>query len=351
MEETNTNRIAGIATVDAMEAAIGTFRRRPSNLLQCMDQDGNIDAFRYIEYSRQRRMEFLKRADFICKMKSTLRIQHHQQLHRSASLPGMTALSAVPSIPSMVNEIFTGTHAGSVSPETTGSIAFSNTPQCLAAGRCNNSYNNNTRTALPAVPAATRLMARSASMPFVSCFGTNAKINNTGIDAGMTQAATTYIGSTSTNCRNLEFETHFSVSRPPQRRRLRKEEFEAAEALLFGMGRGSTPACETGSSKRNDGSVSEDDDDDTTDVEAEDEDQSCVGNHHQNKTTVGVSSKKRKISDLPRGGILSRSEEMESILSVVSAEEENSNNNSNSNVQEEEDIAATHGFASLGRMK
>jgi hypothetical protein len=364
MEETKINPpvaatcILSTANVDttivggaAMQIGTGTSRqqqRRLSNLLQCMDQDGNIDAFRYIEYSRQRRIEFLRRADFICKMKSTLLMQHqhqrqqqqqhqnqqlhqqqqlhqlHHQLHRSAFLPGMTMTmtmtntntAALPVVQSsMANEVFVfnDTRAGSVSPETTGSMLKSNMPKSLGATGHRNK-NTNTGTVPAALPDAHALasapvfplIARSMSMPFVSSFVTHANTNN--------------------GRNNAEFETtvsHGSVSQQqqtPQRRRLRKEEFEAAEALLFGMGRrGSTdytststslPGGRTGSrdKRSSDGSSTSSSEDDDGATDAEDDGQSCIGGGGS-----GGASKKRKISDLPRVGIHSRSEEMESV--------------------------------------
>lgn len=320
MEEARNNSIPRIATANDLEAAFGTFRRhqrRPSNLLHCMDEDGNIDAFRYIEYSRQRRIEFLQRADFICKMKSSLRMQQQQQqqLHRSSSLPGMTSLPASTTIQSCKkNDVFAiaDTHAGAVSPETTtGAMVFRNAPNPLYMGRFGDNGN------LPDAPV-TRLLSRSASMPFVS--SSFARTNTNRIHS--VGAASTGMVPDSTNAVNASFDVQDTPQ--PERRSLRKEEFEAAEALLFGMGRSSTgskrPSFETRSDvvKINASSLSsEDDGGNNTDAEVENEDQ----NKSKNDC---VSLKKRRTSDTPPRGTLSRSDEMGSVLSVVSTEEESS---------------------------
>lgn len=342
-EETATKPVEPVApTTDLAEkaAAFDAYRqqqhqRRPLNLLHCMDENGNIDAFRYIEYSRQRRLEFLKRADFICKMKSTLRMQHqHQQLlNRSASMPVMTSLPEIPS--TMANEVFkTANKSGSVSPETTttGGTAFSGKLKSLGFGGSiqNNKNNDGSNQNLPAVlatPAPVRLVARSASMPFVvSSFGTN----TTGIGTNKGVAAPD-IGSPNAN---------FKVTPRP---RLRKEEFEAAEALLFGMGRSSSfrkgnRLDETAGNKRRDTSSS---DDATKEVGAGDGGKDSIGTRCHD--TNGCSSKKRKVSDPPRGETTFRSEEMESVLSVVSTEDD-SNGSCNSNDAVREDEVVTGGI-------
>lgn len=323
MEETtikNTAAFVATPVVDAAETtkAFGSFRRQqyqrqPLNLLQCMDKDGNIDAFRYIEYSQKRRMEFLQRADFICKMKSTLRMQHQQQiLHRSSSLPGMTALPMVP-IPSpiMANGVFKqDPRAGSVSPETTitGDRAFSDMPKSSGLGQgTNNNSNNNkknndcTRPVLPAMPAPVRFLSRSVSMPFVaSSFGKNASINNIN-NANPGVMVTTHTVAQNSGIQNEEFQL------VPQRR-LRRDEFEAAEALLFGMGRGSKdkshrPDSSTRNKRRD-----------------------ALSPKDQVKDTGTKDStwKRRRISDPRQGEILSRSEEIGSVHSVVSQEDDTS---------------------------
>jgi len=327
-EETATKPMEPVPpTTDPAEktAAFDAFRqrqqqRRPLNLLQCMDKDGNIDAFRYIEYSRQRRLEFLKRADFICKMKSTLRMQHqHQQLlSRSTSMPGMTDLPAVPS--TLANDVFkTAKHSGSVSPDTvtTSGTSFSDKIRFPGVGsivhdtKMTKNGNNQNLPAVLSMPPPVRLMARSASMPFVvSSFGKRTGIGtNTGVkepDAGSP---------------NAKFKT-------TSRQRLRKEEFEAAEALLFGMGRGSSlrkgnRLDETAGNKRKDASASDDTDNETG---AGDPVKDCIGTRCQG--TNGSSSKKRKVSGPQRGETLSRSEEIESVLSVVSTEDDTNGTNS-----------------------
>mmetsp|Transcript_16959 Transcript_16959/g.34994 ORF Transcript_16959/g.34994 Transcript_16959/m.34994 type:complete len:273 (+) Transcript_16959:142-960(+) len=242
-----------IASTEAVEAAFSTFRRqqrRPSNLLQCMDKDGNIDAFRYIEYSRQRRMAFLKRADFICKMKSNLQMQQQQQqIRRSASLPGMNGLPVV--VSSTANEVCN-----------TAQVV---TPEMMhkSLGRRNSMDTMSTTGASDSL----RFMSRSASMPFVSSFAMN-----------ITRRPS--LGSANLQQKNASFET--------PRRSLRKEEFEAAEALLFGMSRESKP--KTASEKR------------------------------PSETSPVACLKKQKLSS---------TDEMGSVLSVVSAEEDAGNNNNN----------------------
>ena len=297
-----------------------TFRRpqrRPSNLMQCMDEDGNIDAFRYIEYSRQRRMEFLKRADFICKMKSTLRMQQEQLLHRSASLPGMTAVPTVSSVvPSMANEVFTTQPQMTANAKGSSPDLLLMKPKSLVAGR-------RTSSVPEGPPAALRFMSRSASMPFVSSsFATTAtKNHNTNTMGGTMRGLTTQASTTTTadgsdersvaNKRNAVFETHTNapISRPPlPRRSLRKEEFEAAEALLFGMSRGSSHT----SDKRRDRSSSEDDGDENSPENSSDK-----------QTSRRDSSKKRKVDIPQQDEAPSRTMEMGcSVLSVVSTEEE-----------------------------
>mmetsp|Transcript_22803 Transcript_22803/g.54021 ORF Transcript_22803/g.54021 Transcript_22803/m.54021 type:complete len:405 (+) Transcript_22803:49-1263(+) len=55
----------------------------PQSLMQCFDKDGNIDAFRYIQFSRKRRQDFMHRAGFIASMSSSLAAQQQQvQQHR-----------------------------------------------------------------------------------------------------------------------------------------------------------------------------------------------------------------------------------------------------------------------------
>jgi len=258
-----------ITNTEAAEAAFSNFRRqqrRPSNLLQCMDKDGNIDAFRYIEYSRQRRMAFLKRADFICKMKSTLRLQQQQQqeLNRSASLPGMTGLPGVVSS-SQANATF---GANVVTPEMLHK----------SLGR------RNSMGAVGVTTGGLPILSRSASMPFVSSFASNqVRRSSLGNNHHHHQQKNTTLEAT-------------SASAPPARRlSLRKEEVEAAEALLFGMSRGSK--TEKRSSEES-GKTSE----------------------------KAPTCKKQKLQDTPN-----RTEEMTSVLSVVSTEEETSSNNNNNN--------------------
>ncbi len=243
------------------KAAFSNFRpqqRRPSNLLQCMDKDGNIDAFRYIEYSRQRRMAFLKRADFICKMKSTLRLQQQQQqqqLNRSASLPGMTGV-----VPGVVSSQANATFSNVVTPEMLHK----------SLGRRNSMGTMGVATK---VPGPLCFMPRSASMPFVPSFASN--------NQNVVRSADQQKNS------SLEANTAAPPAPLARQRSLRKEEFEAAEALLFGMSRGSK------SEKR----TSDD----------------------SGKTTEAAPTcKKQKLDD-------ARTEEMASVLSVVSTEEETNN--------------------------
>ncbi len=253
MERTNMNQ----------EAAFGTFRRqqrRPSNLLQCMDQDGNIDAFRYIEYSRQRRMEFLRRADFICKMKSTLQMQQQQhQIHRSASLPGTKSSLPIQKPSSTTNEAF------SIPPPPAQVV----TPEFLSKSM--QRRNSSMEVKNGSVPASLRFLPRSASMPFVSSFAMQSNRE------------------TVQEKPKAKSESVVEESIPRKRRSLRKEEFEAAEALLFGMGRRSSGFSESGKNQQ--------------------EEHACVS---------PTASKKRKVVDLPL-----RTEELgSSVLSVVSTEEE-----------------------------
>mmetsp|Transcript_5745 Transcript_5745/g.14356 ORF Transcript_5745/g.14356 Transcript_5745/m.14356 type:complete len:385 (+) Transcript_5745:118-1272(+) len=339
-------------------------QRQPLNLLQCMDKDGNIDAFRYIEYSRRRRLEFLKRADFICKMKSTLRMhhQHQQLLNRSSSMPGMTTMPAIPpSTSSMANEVFkTVNHSGFVSPETTptAGISFTDELKSLGAGFCgsgsggiknttvnkNNAGKNGKPTASFAMPSPVRLMARSVSMPFVaSSFGTNAAIDGDGTNA------VPRIG-----FRNEEF-------RPMPRQRLRKEEFEAAEALLFGMGRGPAEMSnnrlprETAGKKRRGNASSSSSDENAESAKAGVVDGVEGRIETGCREASGDSSKKRKVSDPPKAEeeeALSRSEEAESAPSVVSTEDDSSGNIAiANNLRVNEAVTAVHGFCSPGKPK
>ena len=240
-------------------AAFSTFRRqqrRPSNLLQCMDKDGNIDAFRYIEYSRQRRMEFLQRADFICKMKSTLQMQQ-RQIHRSASLPGTKASVPIPPPSNTANEAF------SIPPPPPAQVV---TPEFLSKSMQRRNSAMEVKNGL--FPASLRFPPRSASMPFVSSFAMES------------------------NRDTVKQKPKAKTQEEPilgKRRSLRKEEFEAAEALLFGMGRRSSGFSESGKNQP--------------------EEHVCVS---------PAAPKKRKVVDLPV-----RTEEAgSSVLSVVSNEEE-----------------------------
>jgi len=312
--EANINPVTGIMNVEAIEAAMGTFQRqhqrRASNLLQCMDRDGNIDAFRYIEYSRQRRMEFLKRAEFICRMKSTIQSQHQQQMHRSASLPGTTVPSALPSVQPMTKEAFTG-NDGNTSSGPTGDI---NTLKSLGG-------NTVERTAVLNTPNTIRLMSRSASMPLASSFASNTTITGT---KTVSPASTTQdkndIEEEEKGSNDTKVESPSSESRPTQRRKLAKDELEAAEALFFGIRRAS---LDTSPSSGND--------------------KGSIGNDCDSKSADDLATKKRKMSDLPQGGTHSRSEEMETIVSIVSAEEECSNsiNNCNSSETDEDIVTET----------
>mmetsp|Transcript_19411 Transcript_19411/g.39949 ORF Transcript_19411/g.39949 Transcript_19411/m.39949 type:complete len:425 (-) Transcript_19411:362-1636(-) len=294
-------RISNMDAVSAMHSFRQRQQRRPSNLLQCMDQNGNIDAFRYIEYSKQRRMEFLNRAKFICTMKSTIQQRHHhqhqqqqqqQQHQRSDSLPGSTAtmhrMFAVPSaIPSALTKLNMDIAAVGAGPNTYANAPAGPIPNSSfssatninrgmvywkaldgAADRRNCSSNNN---------------RERMSLPLLSYFAMKNENNTTNMNMNMNMnmniktdrsnptiikrndaVISSNIGKRNTDQRNNEnnksnnINSAVTSSHTPEvvssssseaekqqqhelhsqpHRRLEKEEIEAAEALLFGMGR------------------------------------------------------------------------------------------------------------------
>ena len=199
---------------NANETPIAAFRRRPSSLLQCMDRDGNIDAYRYIEYSRKRRIDFLNRANFICKMKCSL-----QKQQRSWSLPGVT-VPTVSAINTAMNDVLSS--SGKTTLNTPANdAAFRKTMKNLS--RCNGSLSLGAVTTTTTTTAAetTRVMPRSSSLPLppIPSFVNNEMQLQQRVVATDSAAA----------------------QQQPPRRQLRREEFEAAEALLFSMGRVAAP--------------------------------------------------------------------------------------------------------------
>ena len=146
---------------NAVEATTAAFRRRPSSLLHCMDQDGNIDAYRYIEYSRKRRIDFLNRANFICKMKCSL-----QKQHRSLSLPG-TAVPSASATNGTLNGMLPSGNLGKAPINTlTNNIAFRKNVKKLSRFNVNL---NPGAVATTTTPAEThRVMSRSSSLPLAS---------------------------------------------------------------------------------------------------------------------------------------------------------------------------------------
>ena len=281
-----------------MDAAIHNFRmrqqRRPSNLLHCMDRDGNIDAFRYIEYSKRRRVDFLKRANFICTMKSSLqqqRQQHQQRQQqllrqqRPSSLSGMnTVMQPAMSIPPVVPSVLTKLPAdlaafgNAAAPSSAfggvgmSGLAFSKV-QGSAARRVSNAGHRQDHQFVSS-------RASSMPLPFASSFAINSTNYNNARSATTTTANKRNIGSRivsvesdcsssnaklgsaddkkkKTNKRMASSSIPKVISSPPSpslyqgqrqenrqqglsskpHRRLEKEELEAAEALLFGMGR------------------------------------------------------------------------------------------------------------------
>ena len=292
MDETNLADYTHFANISNMDAvsAIHTFRqrqqRRPSNLLQCMDQNGNIDAFRYIEYSKQRRMEFLKRAKFICTMKSTIQ-RHHYQHQRSASLPGLTAtmhrMFAVPcAIPSALTKLSTdlagaGAGANTFANAPAGPVPTSSFSSATNSNRgvvywktldgavdCHNSSSNNNqeRMSLPFVSSFAMNNVNNTTNVNVNTNRSNATItksnnadgssnigksntdhrcnedgkSNNIISAVASSSTPEVVSSSSSEAEKQQQQQQHELHSQPHRR-LEKEEIEAAEALLFGMGR------------------------------------------------------------------------------------------------------------------
>jgi hypothetical protein len=230
-------------------------RLTPSNLMQCMDREGNIDAFRYIEYSKQRRVDFLKRANFICKMKSSL------QQQRALSLPGvsMTTMKTMSLLPtttltdlSMMKTATTttGTNTGTNTNTNTNTIgtnnvAFWETMKNLS--RRNESSLNlvsggggggGVSFTTDNVPTNTiinhnrAIISRSSSMPLVSNITLSMMLaaNNNDNNNGNPTCDDVDV--------DVDVDATVTTTEPKtKRRRLRREEFEAAEALLFSMGR------------------------------------------------------------------------------------------------------------------
>ena len=187
-------------------------QKRPLNLMQCMDRDGNIDAFRYIEYSKQRRQAFLNRATFICEMKSSLRKE------RVLSLPGVS-MPMDTSVVSVDTTNATGTN----------SVAFWEKMKDLSRSQNFNIGPSHT--------------PRSSSLPVVSNFiinhtlalvGSN-NLSNKDDDRDDDSRATS--GLTTSESSVTHDDTITQPATAAKRRKLRHEEFEAAEALLFSMGR------------------------------------------------------------------------------------------------------------------
>lgn len=265
--------------------------------MQCMDQDGNIDAFRYIEYSRRRRTEFLKRADFITRMQSTL-----LQQRRSSSLPGTSAVS---------HAVRSWNHTvaceGALAPAT-----------------------GNPRSAGHSVTASSS--SRGSSVALDSSHPRNEKTSSLGSQP-RDNSATAAKTDTDTKAPVTAYKTEDAAEReamPPHKRRagLRKEEVEAAEALLFGMGRGSSARTHASDDKRNDCPSSEDE---CSIADRKNSNTNHATNRNNtNNNTTGL-LRKRKIVYLSScsriGTIACEEQRTASEVSVVSIEEESHGKN------------------------
>jgi len=289
MDETKPVDYTRFANLSNTEAAFHNIRQRlqrcPSNLLQCTDQNGNIDAFRYIEFSKRRRVDFFKRANFICTMKSTLQEQQRQQLQRSASLPRVTGMlhgaRAMPlAIPSSLARLTADIAAA---PTTTNAFRNTPAPSSLSAvdsgnrgvvcwetvegftARRNSCINNDSRAKIAPNVSARFMQTRSFSMPLASSLAMK-KVKSSSVrpDSNSSSNIATQRGSNDEKSNKKDLKTSISktkvVSSPlptpastpssslqseekqqqgpsPTHRHLEKEEIEAAEALLFGIGR------------------------------------------------------------------------------------------------------------------
>jgi len=252
-------------------------QQRPLNLMQCTDRKGNIDAFLYIAYSKQRRINFLKRASFICKMKSSL------QQQRALSLPGMTMTTTLVPID------LSNTAAGATG---TNSVAFWETMKNLSR-----------RKSLGL--SGDGIMSRSSSIPLANSFVVNRTLstvatgNNNNDSNAAAAVATTNSAAADDDDDDIVVTTTQPQPSTTKRRQLRREEFEAAEALLFSIGRDIGSSSSSSSSlekntvanRRNDNSLSS----------SSDEDEQRNNNEngiHSSDNTSTTMSKKRKISTI-----------------------------------------------------
>jgi len=273
-------------------------QQRPLNLMQCTDRKGNIDAFLYIAYSKQRRINFLKRATFICKMKSSL------QQQRALSLPGMTMTTT--SVPIVLSN----TAAGATG---TNSVAFWETMKNLSR-----------RKSLGL--SGDGIMSRSSSIPLANSFVVNRTLStvatgnksNNNNDSNAAAAVATTNSAADDDDDDIVVTTTQPQPSTTKRRQLRREEFEAAEALLFSIGRDIGSSSSSSSSlekntvanRRNDNSLSSSSDED------EQKNNNENGIHCSDSTSTTM-SKKRKIST----SIVSDSNNNERDKALASTEE------------------------------
>ena len=213
--------------------------RRPSSLLQCMDTDQNgnlqIDAFRYIEYSRQRRMEFMKRANFICTMNSSLQAN----AKATALAAGQRRMTA----PVMPMGMWNLNRNATIDSPLLSSMAATNTAPLSTTAAMNRVLQQQPSLASA---MAQRIVEDRSNREFGSTLLTRQNM------AAWEQLERLK--------REQQYLPVHDQAPPKQQRRL--EEFEAAEALLFSrFSSGPIKECATeGASyeKRNDGASADD---------------------------------------------------------------------------------------------
>jgi hypothetical protein len=184
---------------------------RRASLLACMDEDGMIDPVRYIEYSRMKRANFL--------------------YHMNNLFPGGGAASLIPSSSTTTPSAMTMMAMGC------GGMGG------LSASRNNSMWISGLPSSLPGASTTT-----TNKMDFSITGVIPPRMNNLLFDldgsntSSMISATSSYTGSPLLRPTNVGPSMTMAVTtqgqqEQEQQRQLRLDEFEAAEALLFSMGR------------------------------------------------------------------------------------------------------------------
>jgi hypothetical protein len=180
-----------------------------ASLLACMDEEGMIDPVRYIEYSRMKRANFL--------------------YHMNNLFPGGGAANLIPSSSTTTPSAMTMMAMGC------GSMGG------LSINRNNSMWMGSLPNSLPGASTNTSKMDFSITgvlPPRMNCLPYDMDGSNT----SMISAASSYTASPLLRPSNSSPSTTMGVAvqgqqEQKQQRQLRQDEFEAAEALLFSMGR------------------------------------------------------------------------------------------------------------------